>query len=182
MHFGAISRRRGKSISMRYVTRLVASVLLYGGFGLCIAAFSNAPTYRHADPGSAFVKLSFSHAAARREACRRLSPEDVAALPPNMRRPMACSRERVDVRIEFAVDAERLFAADLTPAGLARDGEATVYHKFAIEPGAHVLEVQLRDTPRVSGYDYSARHEIVLDAGQLLVVDFDAKSGGFRFR
>ncbi len=162
--------------------RAPVQVLLYGGFAVALAVFSNRPVYQHMDSAAALIKLSFSHATQRREPCRTLSADELSALAPNMRRPLDCARERVDLRLALRVDDELLYDAALPPSGLARDGEATVYRKFVVEPGAHTVTLAMRDSPRQDGYDYTVNHDVELAPGQLLVIDFDAGSGGFKFR
>src|SRR3990167_4997663 len=82
---------------LRYI---VGQVIAFTLFAIGLGYFSNSPTYTHHDPEMALIKLSFSHASQHKEECRRLSPEEIAALAPNMRRPMDCPRERVPVLVE----------------------------------------------------------------------------------
>jgi hypothetical protein len=167
---------------MNVLVRACAQFIIYVGIGLSIAHFSAAPAYEHLDPNAVLVKMSFSHAAAHREPCRRRTQEELAALAPNMRKPMTCTRERVDLKLELKLDGVVLYAATAAPSGLARDGEATIYEKFIVAPGTHEFDVSMRDTLREAGFDHSAKYAAVLAPGQLLVIDFDATSGGFSFR
>ena len=45
------------------------------------------------------VSLSFSRAGQRIRECRRLTQEELNRLPPNMRKPEDCPRERLPVRV-----------------------------------------------------------------------------------
>ena len=91
----------------------IVRLLLYGGFAASIAYLSAAPGYRLLGESEAMLSLSFSHAAERVEACRRLSQEELQSLPPNMRKPDDCPRERhpVDELIEelMQLGAESVF-------------------------------------------------------------------------
>lgn len=161
---------------------LAAQAITYAFFALLIGYFSAAPAYIHVDPGKAMIKLSFSHAGARKGECRRLTPEEIAQLAPNMRRPLDCPRERVPLLVELVMDGGLLYRASLPPLGLAGDGAATVYRRFAVAPGRHELIARLRDTARTEGFDHEGRAEIRLDPGRNFVVDFRAETGGFIFK
>ena len=100
--------------------RAFAQFALYAGFALLVATFSYWPPYARIDPDSAVIKLSFSHAGDLREPCRTLSPEELAALAPNMRSGVDCPRERVSVVVELEIDGERVYRAELPPSGPRR--------------------------------------------------------------
>lgn len=167
---------------MNALIRVCIPFVIYVAIGFFIAHFSAAPAYQHLDPNAVLVKMSFSHAASHREPCRILTAEELAALATNMRKPLSCTRERVDLTVELKVDGDVLYADNVAPSGIARDGEATVYEKFIVAAGAHVFETSMRDTVRESGMDHSASYAAVFEPGQLLVIDFDATTGGFSFR
>lgn len=150
-------------------------------FAVFLGYFSANPSYTHVDPGKALIKLSLRHAGQRKGECRRLSPEEIAKLAPNMRRVMDCPRERVDVVVELALDGEVLFHASLAPKGLARDGASAVYQRFVVEPGRHHMRARLRDSNRAEGFDYETEADIDLRPGQNLAVDFRSDIGEFVF-
>jgi len=160
---------------------MLGQVAAYAAFAVFIGYFSFAPTYQHFDPNLALIKLSFSHAGARKVACRQRTAEELAALAPNMRRPMACSRERIDLLVELIVDDEILYRAALRPAGLARDGASAVYRRFPIAAGSHVVTVRLRDSVREQGFDHEHSGAVELTPGQNFVIDFKPALGGFVF-
>ena len=160
---------------------MLGQVAAYAAFAVFIGYFSFAPTYQHFDPDLALIKLSFSHAGARKVACRQRTAEELAALAPNMRRPMACSRERIDLLVELIVDEEVLYRAALRPAGLARDGASAVYRRFPIATGSHVVTVRLRDSVREQGFDHEHSGTVELTPGQNFVIDFKPALGGFVF-
>lgn len=161
---------------------LAGQGIAYLLFALLIGYFSAAPVYVHVDPDKAVIKLSFSHAGARKEECRRLNPEEIARLAPNMRRPFDCPRERVPLLVELVMDGRVLYRASLPPSGLAGDGAASVYQRFTVESGGHKLIARLRDSRRTEGFDYEGRAEAQLDPGQNFVIDFRAETGGFVFK
>jgi len=167
---------------MADVTRYLGQAAIYAVSALVLGTFSDRPAYTHFPPDMALIRLAFVLGAARREPCRRLSPEELAELPPNMRRPQACSRARVPVLVELELDGEVLYRASLPPTGLAGDGPSRVYERFAVPPGRHELIARLRDSRRDEGFDYEERVEVELEPEQSLAIAFRAETGGFIFR
>ena len=144
--------------------------------------FASHPVYRQVPEGMAQIKLSFAHGGSRKTECRRLTSEEIAALPPSERRPNTCSRERIAMRVQLAVDGAVLYEEDLQPTGLWNDGPARTYRKFLVPAGPHRLDVRLRDSRRDTGFDYEATRQVTLSPWQNLAVDFHADIGGFIFR
>lgn len=166
---------------MHKLVQFVGQAIAYALFAVAIGYFATRPAYTHLDPDKALIKLSFSHAGQRKGDCRRLTPEELAELAPNMRRPLDCPRERLPLRVELLLDGETVFQGELPPSGLAGDGASTVYRKFPVAPGQHRLTARLRDTARTEGFDYESEQDIVLEPRQVFVVDFKAALGGFIF-
>lgn len=158
-----------------------AQGVLYGAFVAAVGYFSSAPAYRHIAPDEALVRLSFSHAAQRKEPCRERTLEELAKLPPNMRAKMVCPRERADVIVELEMDGQLLYRIVAPPSGLGRDGAATVYRRHVVSAGAHRFRARLAD-----GVDgkiaHAAERDIEIGAGRVLLVDFNAAAGGFVFK
>ena len=163
------------------ILRAIAQLALYAGFAVVVATFSFRPSYERVAPERAVVKLSFSHAGERREPCRTLSPEELAALAANMRSGVDCPRERVPVVVELEIDGERVYRAALSPSGLAGDGPSSVYERFEVPSGPHRIRVRLRDTVRESGFDHERAVDVRLAARQSFVIDFRPELGGFQF-
>ncbi len=153
----------------------------YAAFMAVVGYFSTSPRYAHLPPGTAVVKLSFQHAGQRKEACRERSAEELAKLAPNMRAASVCPRERAPVNVDVRMDDQPLFAVVAAPAGLAKDGASTVYRRIAVPAGEHRFAARLTDTADGSGA-IDATRSVDLKPGRVLVIDFDAKAGGFVFR
>lgn len=154
---------------------------MYAAFMAGLGFLATLPAYTYVDPGAAVITLSFGHAGEKVSECRRLTPEEIAALAPNMRRPTDCPRERVSLLVELELDDATLYRASLAPSGLARDGASSVYRRFVVAPGRHRLSARLRDSRREEGFDYELAEDIELAPGQHMVVDFRAGTGGFKF-
>lgn len=164
---------------MNTLARYAGQAVCYGLFVAFIGYFSTSPTYVHMAPDQALVKLSISHAGQVKEPCRRRSDEELAKLAPNMRTPMDCPRERSALQIQLELDGEPLYQAQVPPAGFARDGASASYRRFVVPAGRHHLRARLRDHVRLPDFNYNAEADIDLKPGQVFVVDFNARSGGF---
>lgn len=162
--------------------KYLLQALFYAAFIAVIGYFSVSPPYRHVDPELAIIKLTFSHAADRREPCRKLTPEELAKLAPNMRRPMDCERERLPLLVELELDGELVYQAEQRPTGLWKDGPSTVYRKFPVQAGNHELVARLRDGRDTIGFDYEQAASVELAPGQNFVIGFRAAAGGFKFQ
>lgn len=161
--------------------RAFGQIALYAAFGIVVATFAAGPPYERVAPDRAVVKLSFSHAGERREPCRTLSPEELAALAANMRSGVDCPRERVPVVVELEIDGALVYRAALPPSGLAGDGPSSVYERFDVPAGPHRIRVRLRDTVRESGFDHEGAADVQLAARRSFVIDFRPELGGFQF-
>lgn len=167
---------------MPKLSQLAGQALFYAVLAVLVGYFASQPVYRQLPEDMAQIKLSFRHGARRVEDCRKLTPEEIAKLPPKERRPNTCSRERIPIAVELALDDRILYRAVLAPTGLSRDGPAEAYEKFAVPAGRHTLIAKLRDSKRTEGFDFERRAEIDLKPMQNLAVDFKADQGGFLFR
>lgn len=164
--------------ALRYLGQGAAYLLL----ALVLGFFSHRPSHEHFPPGQAMIKLALAHGGEPKAPCRRLSAAELAELPPNMRRPTSCERERLPLLVELVLDGELLYRANLPPTGIAKDGPSLAYERFAVAPGRHQLIVRLRDSHREDGFDYERRAEVELAPRQNLAIDFRAETGGFILR
>jgi ferredoxin/coenzyme F420-reducing hydrogenase delta subunit len=156
--------------------------LMYVGLAVFIGYFASRPAYRNLAADQAVLKLSFSHAGQPKGECRTRTAEELAALPPQLRQPRVCPRERLPITVELRMDDAVLYRRSLEPAGLSRDGSATVYERFSVPVGSHRLAVGLRDSARPEGFDYAQVTEITLAPAQVLTVDFDSVTRSFIVR
>lgn len=163
---------------MRKVASFAGQTLLYAAFAACVGLFSMWPPYRHLEPGQALLKLSFSHPGERVAECRKRTTEELAKLPPNMRAPLDCPRERSPVSVELELDGQVIAQRVVPPSGLAKDGASTVYERFPVPAGAHRLEVKVDDSVRAPGLTWEREQDVTLAPGHVLVVDLDPEQGG----
>ena len=153
-------------------------LLLYAVFALIVGVFSRWPPYRHLEADQALIKLSFTHAGKRVAECRTRTAEELARLPPNMRAPVQCERERAPVRVEVDVDGAPAVRHVAQPSGLSKDGASAVYQRLNVTAGEHRIAVRLKDGATGSDFDYQREQTVKLAPAQILVIDFDAEKGG----
>ena len=156
----------------------IGQALLYGLFALVVGVFSRWPAYQHLPPDQALIKVSFNHQGKPVSECQRLSAEELAKLPPNMRAPLRCPRERSPITVELDVDGVPALRHVAQPSGLSRDGASAVYHRMQVAAGEHRLTVRLKDDVRASGFGFTREANVTLKPAQILVIDFDPEKGG----
>lgn len=156
--------------------------VLYALFALVIGVFSHWPAYRHLAPDAALIKLSLVHVGKPVGDCRALSAAETARLPPNMRAPMKCPRERSPVTVELDIDGAPAVRVTAAPSGLSRDGASALYRRLPVAAGERLLQVRLRDDVRHPGFAHTLERRVRLVPAQVLVIDFDAEKGGITLR
>ncbi len=161
--------------------RFAAQLLLYVPLMVLIGYFSTRPRFSVIAPDEALLRLSFTHAAAPVHPCRKRSAEELAKLPPNMRAPLDCPRERVPLQVSLELDGREIFERTVPPTGLRRDGDATVYFRTAVPAGRHRVVVRMGDQPG-GGFDYTKAATIDFAPGAAWVIDFRPSEAGFVFR
>lgn len=154
----------------------VGQLIAYIMFAALVGVFSVAPAYAPIPAEAAVVTLSFAHSGKRVAECRERSAEELAKLPPNMRAPMDCSRERSPVVVRFTVDGEVRYDRTLQPSGFSSDGTSYVYDKIFLPAGKHKLTLYLNDDIHRPGGVYEKNVEVDLKPYQILVIDFDPNS------
>ncbi|MBX3691703.1 hypothetical protein [Dokdonella sp.] len=148
--------------------------LLYALFVGVLALFSQWPPYHHLGKDDALLKLSIVHLGERLHACVEPSAEELAKLPPTMRAPRRCPRERAPLAIEIDLDGQPLLRQTARPGGLSRDGSASMYERRVVAAGQHHIAVRMRDSARSEGFDHQRESSVNLRPAQILVIDFDS--------
>jgi len=156
----------------------LGQLLLYGAFALAIGVFSQWPPYRHLGSDEALIKLSFTRVGKPVGDCRTLGAEELARLPPNMRAPTVCPRERSPVTVEVDLGGVNVLKRSAPPTGLSKDGASALYERLVVPAGEHRIAVRLSDDVRARAAGYQREATVTLAPGQVLVIDFDAGKGG----
>lgn len=156
---------------------IAGQIVLYGLFAAFIGVFSAWPAYQVLPADEAVIKVSFITHGRLVAPCRPYTPEELAKLPPNMRTPLKCGRERAPVTVEVDVDGATVYRRVAQPSGLSRDGASSVYHRLALPAGEHRIAVRLNDKPG-NGFAHVREAVVRLRPAQVLVIDFDTDRGG----
>ena len=167
---------------MSSLTRGLLQIPAYAVFAISVGYFSFWPRYQYAAPDRATVKVSVSHATKHIKPCVLLTPQQIAELPPNMRRRESCERKRLPLTMEVEIDGDIMLSVQADPSGLWGDGPASIYERFEVDPGMHLVTTRLRDTDRANGWDYSHTEELMLHQGRYFTVTFKAETGGLVYR
>ncbi|MCP4431177.1 MAG: hypothetical protein GY806_09385 [Gammaproteobacteria bacterium] len=157
--------------------RYLLQIINYTVFMGMIWYFASAPSFTVLEEDQAVITMAFSHAGQLREACRRLSQEELNNLAPNMRKLEDCPRERSPVVIEMKLDGEILYNKSLQPPGLYEDGGVDIYFSQKIPAGEHQFEVSMDDSVRGKGVEHRYAQTVEVAASKILLVEFESDTG-----
>lgn len=160
----------------------VGQGVLYALFALVVGVFSRWPVYHPLAADQALIKVSFTHPGKPVSECRKQTAEELAKLPPNMRAPMVCPRERSPVTVQVDVGGVPALRRVAAPSGLSRDGASSVYLRLPVSAGEQRIAVRLNDDVRQAGFTHQREATVTLAPAQILVIDFDAEKGGITLR
>ena len=163
-------------------TSLIGQLVLYSVLAAVLVVFANWPVYHQLGPDQALIKLSIVHESQHVQPCRQRSAEELQRLPPNMRAPLICTRERAPLVAEVDLDGRLAFRQMAQPSGLSHDGRATLYHRLVTTAGRHDVTVRLRDRAGTDEFDYQGTTSVELRPAQILVIDFQAAQRAIVFR
>ena len=136
--------------------------------------FSIMPPYHQLEGDEAVITLSFTHATKIREACRKLSQEELMKLAPNMRLSTSCPRERSPLNIELYLDEKLVNKEVLEPLSIHKDQGVSFFKQIKVKAGQHELRVWMNDDVNIDGPIYVYKEKISLKPEQLLLLDFDS--------
>jgi hypothetical protein len=162
--------------------KVLAEILMYAMFILIVGVLSVWPPYQLVEKDRAIISLVFSHAGDRISECRILSQDELNKLPPNMRKPSDCPRERHPVRVELRTGTSTLYADTLLPSGIWADGKASVYQRIEVPAGEHEIFVGMNDSGGSENFDSSNALTVNLRSGRNLVIQFDEQTEQFLIR
>jgi hypothetical protein len=165
------------SNAIKYGLQAVA----YAAFAVFIGYFSTFPRYQHLQPDEALLRLSFKHPGKPVGDCRERTPEELAKLAPNMRTPKVCPRERSPITVKVDLDGKPLYEGLAPPGGLSKDGASTLYKRFEVPAGEHLVSVKMNDNVRIKDFNLVREERMTLKPAQILVIDVRKDHGGIFF-
>ena len=151
----------------------------YALFVAVVWYFSINPPYHQLEDNQAVIVLSFTHATKLREACRKLSQQELMKLAPNMRLATDCPRERSPMVLELYLDDKLLTKTTVEPTGFHKDQGVNVFKRIKVNAGQHTLRLWMNDNINIKSPTYRYEQIVALKPEQQLLIDFNANSGGF---
>lgn len=159
------------------VLRYLLQAFNYTIFMAFIWYFATSPSVTVIEADKAMITVAFAHAGETRQKCRRLSQEELMKLPPNMRKPEDCPRERSPIIIEAMLDGKKVFSETMLPPGIFNDGSVNIYYNSKVPAGQHMFEIKMDDSVRKEGFNYRLTQDIDIKPQQILLVDFEPLKG-----
>jgi len=159
------------------VLRVAAMAIVLGLISGMTALLAAELPWRQLGASESVVRLSIRHVTSPKVACKPLTPQQLAELKPNMRRPVDCPRERWPITVELERDGRLLYRGTHEPSGLWNDGVATMHRAFAVPAGPQSIVVRMRDSGREAGFDHVRSDTIDLQPGQNFVIEFETGAG-----
>lgn len=157
--------------------RFVLQAINYSVFMGIVWIFATSPSVKLIGDDEARITIAYAHAGKLREPCRRLTQAELNELPPNMRKPEDCPRERSPVTIQAELDDQPFYQATLQPPGLFDDGGVDVYYSTRVPAGRHKLSLKMNDSVRVEGFNHQLEQEVIIEPAHILLVSFSSKQG-----
>jgi len=157
--------------------RYLLQAVNYTVFMALIWYFSTSPSIQLIKKDESLLTIAFAHAGKIREPCHKLTQAELMALPPNMRKPEDCPRERSPIIIEAKLDGELIYKQTMQPPGIFRDGSVDIYFSKKIPAGKHRFEIKMDDSVREPGFDYTFEQSIDIQPAHILLVEFDPLKG-----
>lgn len=161
------------NIALRYLLQ----VFNYAIFMALIWYFATSPSVRVINDNEAMITVAFAHAGKTLKECRRLSQEELMKLPPNMRKPDDCPRERSPITIEATLDGKTIYSQTMQPPGIFNDGGVNIYYSSKVPAGKHSFKIRMDDSVRDEGFSHSLEQDINLDPAHILLVEFEPLKG-----
>ena len=164
---------------MNKIVRYPLQALNYTVFMAVTWYFSMYPSFRQLEENQAMVTFTMSHVGKHVTECVKMSYEDLMKLPPNMRKPMDCPRERSPVIMELTFDDEVVYSHTAQPVGLYKDQGIDIYEDIKVTAGKHRIKAWVNDDVNVEGPIYLHEQDIELRPEQHLVIQFESRLNGF---
>lgn len=157
--------------------RYVLQAINYSIFMGLIWYLSTSPSYRQLAEDEAVITISFSHAGELKELCRKRSQKELMALPPNMRAPMDCTRERSPIIIEALLDGAVMYQQTAEAPGLFKDSGVDIYHSAKVSAGSHHLAIKMDDSVLKKGFNHEFSQDIEIAPAKIFLVGFEYGRG-----
>lgn len=116
------------------------AVFVTGAAVLALGALSRIP-YTPAGAGHGVLRLSWRVRGERVTECRRLTPEELEALPLHMRRPEVCEGRIAPYRLRVVIDGAVVEDTLIRAAGAREDRPIYVLRDFTLAQGVYAVDI-----------------------------------------
>lgn len=133
--------QRGSLVSG--IARIVGALLAVA-LTVALVAASQWPWRVHGED-EARIRLSWRTVSEPIRACRKPTPEELAALPQHMRMQEICERRHAPFHLLVRLDGKTVREGLHEPPGARGDRPLYVFEEIAVPPGPHRIEVEFRE-------------------------------------
>jgi len=126
-----------------------------------LVALSDIP-YGAERSEEATIRLSWRAVGERIEECRVPSEEELAALPPHMRRKEICEGKLAPFQLDVSIDGRPVHSGKIHASGARQDRLTYVFKEFRVSPCRHELKVRFALDVESAG-DASSRPPLHLE-------------------
>jgi hypothetical protein len=163
---------------MSRALRLALAAVLAAASAAGVAALSQL-AYTPPAAEEATLRLSWRARGERVQECRRLSAEEIAALPAHMRREEECTGRFLPSHLRVEVGGRVLVDDTVRASGARGDRPLYVFREIPLPPGTHDLRVRFAREGRGSAEATPALLELSrplsLAPGEVALVTYDAE-------
>lgn len=162
--------------------RFIFQVFNYTLFMALVWYFSFLPPYHRLDDNQAVITVAISHSGKRINECTQLTQEEMLKLPPNMRKPKDCPRERSPVTVELLLDGKPVLKEIANAPGLYNDQGVDIFESVNVPTGNHTMELRMNDDIHIKSSTQQISKDISLTPAQHLVILFNSTDETFSIK
>ncbi len=146
---------------------------------LFILFFSIKPIYPFYSKDDSLIKLAIKYSSRHKIDCRELTEKETEGKLRHMRKTesqfsnmrMDCTGERLPISIEIFLDNKNILARTYYPSGMRNDGPTFVYEEMHTKPGAHKIDIRIKDSKEINPLDYRFEKDIEIKPQEAAVID-----------
>ncbi|MFN2376384.1 MAG: hypothetical protein ABR538_07585 [Candidatus Binatia bacterium] len=135
----------------------------------------------------AILRVALRTTAGTIQDCRRLSQQELDALPVHMRRPEVCDTRAVPYRLEVRIGGRPMLERTYTASGIHGDRPLVVDEQLNLAPGSHEVTIRFAPVTEAGPGDkappsFAFDGPVSLVDGRIRVATLDASSTRFEIR
>lgn len=137
----------------------------------------------------AVLRIALRTTAGTIEDCRKLSQQEIDALPMHMRRTEVCEARALPYRLEVRIGDRQLLDRGYTASGIRGDRPLTVDEELVLPPGRHDVAIRFAPAPGESDEDakrspaaFTFEGPVEFTEGRIRVATLDATGASVEIR